>query len=321
MLLVSCYNGHMDMLSRQFFAFNTMNTVSAWTDDPGALDQVEALCDRYEHLFSRTRPESGLSLINASSGEPVSVDPELAKLIEISLHYCKESDGLYDITMGCVTRLWDFNKGVIPSPESVKRMLDHVGWEGVKVEGQVVTLEDPDASIDLGGIAKGYIADRILESLASCGVSHACANLGGNVAVLGGKQDGTPWSVGLRSPLPSDPQRTETAFAALKMYDGSVVTSGIYERSFTRDGLLYHHILDPRTGSPAQTDLLGATITARTSLDADGYTTGLIIQGLQEAYRFVTSRDELEAVFVTTDGKVVMTPGIGTDIPFQMAGC
>lgn len=308
------------MLSRQFFAFNTMNTVSAWTDDPGALDQVKALCDRYERLFSRTRPESGLSLINTSEGKPVFVDPELAKLIETSLYYCEESDGLYDITMGCVTRLWDFKEGIIPSSEGVNNMLSHVGWQGVQVEGQMVTLEDPEAFIDLGGIAKGYIADRILESLASRGVSHACANLGGNVAVMGGKPDGTPWNIGLRSPLPSSQQQSETAFAALKMYDGSVVTSGIYERSFTRDGLLYHHILDPRTGSPAQTDLLGATVAARTSLDADGYTTGLIVKGLEEAYRFITSHEGLEAVFVTTGGQVVMTPGIGTDIPFQMAG-
>jgi len=307
-------------LTRQFPAFNTVNTVTVYGDDPGVLTRVEALCARYEQLFSRTLPESDLSRINTAGGRPVRVEPELAAFIATALRYCEASGGLYDITMGAVTRLWDFHEGVIPTAETVEAGLAHVGWKGVHVAGDTVTLDDPEAFIDLGGIAKGYIADRILELVAAEGITCACANLGGNVAVMGGKPDGTPWGVGLRSPLPSDGQQHETAFAAIQVRDGSVVTSGIYERAFEHDGLLYHHILDPRTGNPAQTDLLGATIVADTSLDADGYTTALIIMGLEKALGFVEELGGLEAIFVTTEGSVIATPGIGTTIPFQMAG-
>ncbi len=305
-------------LSKELFAFNTTNTITAYTHDEEILEEAARLCARYEFLFSRTRPDSELALINASGGKPVVVDEELAAFIQTALDYCERSGGLFDITMGSVTRLWDFKEGHIPDREQIEEALTHVGYRRVRVRGNTVTLEDPKACIDLGGIAKGYIADKLTELLASRGVGSGLVNLGGNVAVLGGKPDGSAWNIGLRMPIPSSDMMTMDSFAVVSVRDMSVVTSGIYERSFTQDDVLYHHILDPKTGYPAQTDLLGASIISEQSLDADGFTTALIIMGLDKALEFVESDPSLEAVFLTTEGMVFASSAIGEEIPFRM---
>jgi len=304
--------------SKELFAFNTINTITAYTDDDKVLEEAARLCTRYEFLFSRTRPESELSRINEAGGKPVVVDDELADFIQTALGYCARSDGLFDITMGSVTRLWDFKERHIPTQEQVDEALTQVNYRGVHVEGNTVTLDDPLSCIDLGGIAKGYIADRLITLLASSGVSSGLVNLGGNVAVLGEKPDGSAWNIGLRVPVPSSDVMTIDAFAMVSVRDMSVVTSGIYERSFTQDNALYHHILDPQTGFPAQTDLLGASIISRQSLDADGFTTALIIMGLDRALDFVEADPCLEAVLVTTEGTVFASSAVGHEIPFRM---
>lgn len=308
------------MVSRDFFRFNTTNTISAATDDEAILDEAVAWCDRYELLFSRVDPASELFRLNHAQGRPTDVNPELAAFVETALSYCRRAEGLFDVTMGSVTQLWDFKHQGIPAADDVAAALEHVDYRGVAVDGATVTLRDPLACVDLGGIAKGYIADGILALLRERGVEHALVNLGGNVAVMGGKPDGTPWRVGIRKPLPSNALPLLDSFATVAVRDGSVVTSGVYERAFERDGTLYHHILDPRTGFPAQTDLLSATLVARTSLDADGFTTALIIMGADRALAFVEADPALEAVLVTTDGDVLATSGIGEAVPFELLG-
>ncbi len=307
-----------ELVSKEFFAFNTVNKVSAYTDDPTVLTDAVALCARYEHLFSRTRPDSQLARVNAAAGKPVTVEGELARFIEVALSYCEESGGLFDITMGGVVRLWDFKAGVIPEERALKEALAHVGYQTVHVDGDAVWLDDPRASLDLGGIAKGYIADGLSQLLVSRGVKSGIVNLGGNVLVVGEKPDGTAWNVGIRMPVPSSSQGAESVFATVAVSDSSVVTSGVYERAFSCDDVLYHHILDPRTGFPAQTDIVSATIISKASLDGDGYTTALVIMGLDKALAFVESRPGIEAVFVTTEGGIYGTSAIGESIPLQV---
>lgn len=306
------------MVSRDFFRFNTTNTISAETDDEAILDEAMTWCDRCEFLFSRVDPASELFRLNHAEGRPTNVDPELARLVSTALSYCERVDGRFDVTMGSVTQLWDFKQQVVPERESITAALEHVDYRRVAVEGATVTLRDPLACVDLGGIAKGYIADGILTLLRERGVEHALVNLGGNVAVMGGKPDGTSWRVGIRKPLPSSALPLLDSFATVAVRDGSVVTSGIYERAFEQNNTLYHHILDPRTGFPVQTDLLSATIISQTSLDADGFTTALIIMGADQALAFAEEDPTLEAVFVTKEGDVLATSGIGNEIPFEL---
>lgn len=306
------------MIRKDFFLFNTTNTISAETEDEAVLSEALGLCRHYEALFSRVAPSSELHRLNGSAGHSCAVDPELASLMKAALSYCEQTNGLYDITMGSVTQLWDFAQGAIPSADAVGEALAHVDYRNVIVDGASVTLRDPMACVDLGGIAKGYIADGLLAFLREHGVEHAVVNLGGNVAAFGGRPDGAPWRIGIRKPLPSSAIPLLDSFATVKIMEGSVVTSGVYERSFTRNGAIYHHILDPRTGMPADTDVLSATVLSRASIDADGFTTALVIMGTDRALAFAESHPGIEAVIVTQEGDVLATSGVGSKIPFEL---
>ena len=159
------------MVSRNFFRFNTTNIISAETDNEDILDEAVEWCDRYELLFSRVDPASELFRLNSAEGRPTAVDAELAAFIETALSYCREVDGLFDVTMGSATQLWNFKDCMIPARDDVAAALRHVDYRGVIVNDAVVTLRDPLACVDLGGIAKGYIATAS---------SRCCANAAWN---------------------------------------------------------------------------------------------------------------------------------------------
>ena len=292
-----------------FRAFDTVCAVSADVD-VAALREVEALCARYELLLSRFNPESRLFALNAAAGEWVDVGEELAGVLHAALGYCERTGGMFDITMGGVCRLWDFKRGVVPGDVAIAEALAHVDWRNVQVEGTRARITDPQATIDLGGMAKGYIADRVIDLLKHHGATTGVINLGGNVACLGSKPDGSAWNVGLRAPVPSGGNLQAASFASVSVCGKSVVTSGVYERAFMRDGRVLHHILDPRTGKPAETDVLSATVIADESLDADGYTTALIIMGADQALAFAEQTPGIETILLTTNAHLLKTTGI-----------
>ena len=308
------------MQTEEFFLFDTVNTVTAPALDSSTMAAVKAACLRYEKLFSRFDEQSQLFRINNAHGAPVDVDPELARFIETALSYCEASGDLFDITMGSVTRLWNFKNGTIPNERDARAALTHVDWRNVHVTGCTVQLTDPEACLELGGIAKGYIADGVLEILANHGVKHAIVNLGGNVAVMGGRPDGAPWQVGLRQPIASHGTPVTASFAAVGLMSGSAVTSGVYERAFTSSGKAYHHIIDPRTGFPAESDVVSATVISRTSLEGDGYSTSLILMGVEGALQFAEQHPEIDIVLVDVRGRVFVTPGIGDRVAFRLLG-
>lgn len=294
-----------------FRAFDTVCAVSA-DADAAALREVEALCTRYELLLSRFDPESRLFVLNVAAGKWVGVGDELANVLRAALGYCERTGGLFDITMGGMCRLWDFKRGVVPDDAAVAEALAHVDWHNVQVEGTRARITDPQATIDLGGMAKGYIADRVIDLLKCHGATTGVINLGGNVVCLGSKPDGSAWNVGLRAPVPSGGSSQAASFASVSVRGKSVVTSGVYERAFVRNGRVLHHILDPRTGKPAETDVLSATVIADKSIDADGYTTALIIMGADEALAFAEQTPGIEAILLTTNAHLLKTTGITT---------
>ena len=294
-----------------FRAFDTVCAVSADVDAV-ALREIEALCARYELLLGRFNPESRLFALNAAAGEWVDVGDELAGVFRAALGYCERTGGLFDVTMGGVCCLWDFKRGVVPGDVAIAEALAHVDWRNVQVEGTQARIADPQAAIDLGGMAKGYIADRVIDLLKRRGATTGVVNLGGNVACLGSKPDGSAWSVGLRAPVPSGGSLQAASFASVSVRGKSVVTSGVYERAFVRNGRVLHHVLDPRTGKPAETDVLSATVIADKSIDADGYTTALIIVGADEALAFAEQTPGIEAILLTTNAHLLKTTGITT---------
>ena len=176
----------------------------------------------------------------------------------------------------------------------------HIDYHCIKVEGNTVTLTDPEARIDLGGIAKGYIADRLKEYLKDEGIEHALIDLGGNMLTLGRRYDGNDFRIGIQKPFAD----TGTAMAVVSVNDKSVVTSGDYERYFEKDGVIYHHILDPDTGYPVQNDLDQVTIISDQSVDGDALSTTCFAMGLEDGLELIRSLDGIEAVFVTKDGEM-----------------
>lgn len=292
-----------------FDAFDTRVGICAYGEKDACtygLMRAYEDCMEYERLFSRTRTGSDVSRINKAQGAWVEVDERTAELIEAALAYCAASHGAFDITIGTASRLWDLKRGVIPDKHMLDEAMQHVNWHGVHVEhgdGMAhVRLEDPRAMIDLGGIAKGWIADALDCLLACAGACGYVIDLGGNILVRGDKPDGSPWTVGLPDPT----HGREKPSATIKLAGGSVVTSGIYERACMRDGTLYHHVLNPKTGMPIEVEYPAASVVCERSTDAEGFSTTLLALGLDRGRQLATEHPEiLQAYFITWDGKVV----------------
>ncbi|OUO88616.1 thiamine biosynthesis protein ApbE [Gordonibacter sp. An230] len=307
------------MSTHLFYAFNTVVTLQAYGDPAqcsAAFDAARAACRTFERRLSRTLPHSDIARLNSAAGEAVTVHPDTAKLLREALRYCADSEGRFDITMGAAVRLWNFHEGTIPDRKDLNEALAHVNWRMVEVwneEGHAnasakrpvgpcwfARIRDPEAAVDVGGIAKGWIADQLSALMSAYGLASFVVNLGGNVMAHGSKPDGSPWRIGLQ-----DPRRKDGIVGAVAIRDASAVTSGVYERCFERDGRFYHHILDPHDGFPVRTDVAGATAVARRSIDAEGYSTTLVALGMERGIAFARSHPAiLRAFFVDADGKV-----------------
>ena len=256
-----------------------------------------------------TVEDSEISAINRAGGQPVDVSDETAELIKLGIEYGELSGGLFDITIAPASTLWDFKdneSGTLPDAGALKEAVTHIDYRQIQVDKDTVTLSDPDARIDLGGIAKGYIADRLKDYLEEEGVRHALINLGGNMAAVGDRYGGGPFRIGLQKPFASE----GTAMTSVEITDQSVVTSGCYERYFEKDGTIYHHILDPRTGYPIQNGLYQVTIISDSSADGDALSTACYALGLEKGMELIESLEGIEAVFVTSDYEIQATSGV-----------
>lgn len=291
------------------FLFDSVVQISGYCEQD-ILDDAIELCRYFEGILSRTIEGSDVSNINEAKGMPVEVADETAELIEAALHYCEVSGGLFDITIGSVSTLWDFDEGVKPDEDAIAEAIKHIDYTMISVDGNMVTLADPEAKIDLGGIAKGYIADKVAEQLVSAGVESALINLGGNVYALGTKPDGSEWSIGVQDPNDS----RGNILATVDVDDQSVVTSGLYERQFEQDGINYYHILDPRTGYPVETDLVSTSIISDKSIDGDGFSTILFLKGVDAALALVEETPEIEAFLVDDAGFITMSSGCDAEL-------
>ena len=269
------------------------------------------LCRDLESKISRTRKDSDISRINEAKGEWVDVSEETRELIQKGMEYSHTSDGAFDITVGGLTEQWDFHaaegEAKLPDEEALAEAAKHVNFRDLAIEGNRVRLTDPETKLDLGGIAKGYIGDKMTEFLESRGVTSAVINLGGNVICIGGKTDGSGFVIGVETPF-SD--RTEI-IGKIEAADRTIVTSGVYERRIEVDGKSYHHILDTKTGWPAETDLDAVTLIAEKgrSADIDALSTICLIKGSEDGMELIESLDGIEGVFVLSDGSVLTTSG------------
>ncbi len=305
-------------ISKTGVYFDTVISVTLYDSAYSSqLEECFSMAEKYENLFSAKKEGTDIWRINHSQGQRVTVDDETIAILEEGIAYSKASNGTFDITVGALSDLWDFSENsnkVIPSQDEIDKALTTISYENIVIENNQVTLKNPDTKIDLGGIAKGYIADKFKEYLNDQGITEGIINLGGNVLTLGPKSgESKTYNIAIQKPDSTDGD----SVASVKITDESVVTSGTYQRYFEVDGKRYHHILDLNTGYPVQNDLEAVTIIGPASLQCDALSTTVFLMGLDDGMDYVENLENVEAIFITTDGTIYHTSGIGTTIPYQ----
>lgn len=310
--------------SIQVIAMDTVMTFKIYGEkSTHAAYAAEDEVRRLEKLLSRTDPDSDVSRLNAAAaGEEVEVSVDTLALIFSAWFFAKNTDGAFDDTLAPVSSAWGFTEDSfrVPSQEELDELLEYVGWDKVHYgTDSLIASHDEGVQIDLGGIAKGYVADRIAEILKENDIPRATISLGGNVLAWGDRPDGDPWLVGIQDPGHPD---EEAYVGGLRLEDAFAVTSGSYQRYFEQDGRIYHHIIDPATGYPADSGLTSVTVVADCSREAadglagtgtmcDALSTALFVMGEEKALDFWrTSGFEFQMVLVTEDGRVLVTDGI-----------
>lgn len=306
-LLSGCSFGKKEPISKTGFYFDTVIQITIYdSDDISLLEQCFAYCDAFENTVSRHKENSEIAQINNAGGNPVTVSDVTATLLQTGIAYGELTGGAFDITVAPLSILWDFknNPGKVPPEDAIASARSHVDYRNIQIDGNTVTLKDPEAAIDLGGIAKGYMADTLKKYLEEQGIKSAILNLGGNVLTIGTKPDGSSFHIGIQKPF-GDGNSTITSVIA---DDSSVVTSGSYERYFqTEDGTICHHILDTETGYPCDTGLFGVTILSDKSVDGDALSTACFALGIEKGRALIESIDGVEALFVTEDYEIIDT--------------
>lgn len=297
--------------SRTGLYFDTVITVTLYGNKKKAdsrLSDIFKMAKRYENLLSDKIESSDISRINNAGGSFVTVDKDTLEAIRYALQYSEESDGVFDLTVGDLSDLWDFknNTGTIPDKRAIKNALRHIDYRNVEINGDQVRLKDPQSSIDLGGIAKGFIADKMKARLKKLGAKSGIINLGGNVLVIGRRPDGKKYTVGIQRPFSDD----GTALFTIQAADMSVVTSGTYQRYFKKDGRIYHHILNLSNGYPYNNGLDSVTIITKQSTKADALSTTVFCMGVDKGLAYVNSLKGVEAVFVKSDGTIVKSDNV-----------
>jgi len=288
----------------RFFAMDTAMSVTAAgsaADARAAEDEI----DRLDALWSIGSADSEIARLNA--GETASVGDETAALLARALEISACTGGAFDCTVYPLEAAWGFYSGDyrVPSDGELAALLPRVGYEKFSLSGGAVTFAVPGMAVDPGGIAKGAAAGKAAALLRARGVTSAVLNLGGNVRAVGSKPDGSPWRVGL-----ADPDDPSASFAVLSVSVRAVVTSGDYQRYFEKDGVRYHHILDPATGRPADSGLRAVTVVTDDDALADGLSTALFVLGREKAAALWRASDDFEAVFFASDGTISVTEGL-----------
>jgi len=301
--------GHADepKESRVGFFLDTVITLTAYTEKPELLEKALEECGRYEQMLSRTIDGSDVWKINHAEGQPVTVNPETREILETANAVSEKSGGAFDVTIAPCSTMWDFTSGEknVPDAAALAAAAEKVDYRKILIEGDTVTLP-AGMMIDLGGIAKGYIADAVKKQLAEAGIQHAILSFGGNIVAIGMKPDGSTWKVGIQD----IDKATGEIMMISQNFGGSTVTSGIYERGFEKDGVYYHHILDSETGWPIQSELASVTIFSESSMMGDALSTAVFALGIDEGSRLIEATEGTEALFIRKDRSAVGTSGV-----------
>lgn len=292
-------------IQKTFRGLGTVNTITIPTDNSTALLEAERRVLELDDRLSVFKEDSDISRINRAAGrECVRVHSDTLDIIRASLQVAERSEGAFDITARPLVDLWGIGKKKtqIPSPRDISCVRELVDYRDIalnEISGTVM-LRRPGQALDLGGVAKGYAADEVRRILLDNGVTDALINLGGTVIAMGASR-----TIGIQNPQ----KNTGVPMGRVQVTDCSLVTSGSYEQYFIRDGVRYHHLIDPRTGVPAQSGLLGVTLIGNSAMELDALSTAVFILGMERGLRLLEPQG-IQAVFVTDSLDVFATPGL-----------
>lgn len=300
--------------SQSSYQIGTYITLSIYADQQvpdEAFDDFFELINYYENMVSKNIPTSEVSQINQNAGvQPVVVSSELMEMVKIGLGYASDSNGLFDVSIGSLVDLWGIGteNAKVPNEAELKESMATVDYKNIVIDeaSKSVYLKEPGMIMDLGALAKGYIADRVKDLILEKGFDAAIVNLGGNVLTVGTKPNADFWRIGVRDPR-SD---TVTEMGILNLEDNSIVSSGVYERFFLEGEMRYHHILNPKTGYPEQNDIMSVSIVSKNSVDGDALSTTAFLMGLEDGLKYVESLEGIDAVVVMSDLSVYITSGL-----------
>lgn len=289
-----------DGVKRQIFAMDTVMELTVYGEQAEeALTEAAHLINRLDNLFSVTNKKSDIAKVNASNGKPVTVEAETYEVVKKSVEYSDETGGALDISVYPIVKAWGFttNQKKIPTEREKKEAMSNVDYKKIRCLSNNQIQLEKGMEIDLGALAKGYASQKVIERWREMGVTSAILSLGGNVQTIGKKTDGNLYQVGV-----TDPSDGTSLFGALPVENKAVVTSGIYQRNFTENGVLYHHIIDRKTGMPANNTLASVTIIAEDGLQADALSTALFVMGEEEAKKYQKNHPEIQMILIRKDG-------------------
>ena len=301
--------------TRTIYAMDTQMDFTVYESEKAdSLTKVNQEVNYLEKLLSTTEPKSEIYAINHEA-KPIPVSSETAEVLQLALNLAKQTDGVFDPTIYPMIYKWGFTTGNyhVLSDEEIKHTLPLVDYRKVNLAGDIVSLPQR-MEIDLGAIGKGYTGDKIIELLKHEGICSALINLGGNVQALGTKPDGLPWKIGLKSPDSND------NLAVLEIADKAVITSGGYERYFQDEqGNTYWHILDPKTGKPAHSGLISATVIGKQGAICDALSTTFFIMGKDKAIDFWRKNysKDIDMILITDNHEIYLTENIAKSFTLE----
>lgn len=295
--------------TKEFFAMDTYMEVNAYGDNgEKAVAKAEKEVNKLDSILSTGKSTSEISKLNKNKKQVVSADT--MSLIKESIKISKVTNSAFNPTIYPLMELWGFTTKnyYVPKDNEIKPLLNHMDIDNIKIDERKneVSFKDSNMKIDLGAIAKGYTSSKIIDIFKENNIKSGMVTLGGNVQVLGKKPDGSLWKVGIQNPIGEDEY-----LGVLQTSDKAVITSGGYERNFTKNGKIYHHILDPSNGYPANNGLKSVTIISSDGTLADALSTSLFVMGKDKAIDFYKkSNYNFDFILYTSDDKLIISDGI-----------
>lgn len=305
----SCSKNNPTPVSYSSFYFDTIVTITFYGDKSEYEDLITSIwdkCQKYEDLFSATNPQSDIGRINNSFCKPTYINAETIEILDYAINIANMSDGLIDPSIGALKNTWEINPVNAdwqpPTQEEIDIALSHVDYRKIHINhnNNSVFLDDPDMKLDLGFIAKGYIADKLADYIKQNGVDSAIINLGGNLYCIGNKPDNSSYTIGIQKPFAD----SNEYIYSKEICDKSMVTSGIYERYNSYNNEIYSHIINARTGFVCDNDILSVTVFGPSSMKCDAYSTLFMLMPQEDIPKIIQD-SEYSVILVTSEYEII----------------